>query len=368
MGVQLRDPQVYRFIPLSHRRFRNVQERTMRIHVTLLSFVLAFGATAQVNKSSLVGVVRDASGAAAPGVTIRITNTGTGAIRQEVTDDTGLYRANLLDVGTYTLDAEKPGFKKVVRNGVLLPVGETITVDFTLEVGALAETVTVSAAGEQLRTETGSIGSTLETQSIAKLPTIGRNPYVFVALTAGIQYTGDPTYVNPWDASGPSAFTANGFGSGTSQFLLDGVPNMRMDVVSFSPSPDAVEEMRAQTNAFDAEYGHSAAAFINVTTRGGTNDLHGSVYDYLRNEALNANDFFSNRSGLKKSKFHQDTYGGTLGGPVALPKLYRGRERTFFFFDYEAPSSAREETPPASFPPLSSGAATFPRPSTQRVS
>ena len=306
----------------------------MRIRVELL-FVLALGLSAQVNKSNLVGVVRDSSGAAVPGVTIRITNTGTGAVRQEVTDDSGLYRASLLDVGTYSLEAEKTGFKKILKPGILLPVGETVTADFALEVGALAETVTVSAQGEQLRTETGSIGSTLESQSLAKLPTIGRNPYVFVALTAGIQYTGDPTYVNPWDASGPSAFTANGFGSGTSQFLLDGVPNMRMDVVSFSPSPDAVEEMRAQTNAFDAEYGHSGAAFINVTTKGGTNDVHGAVYDYLRNEFLNANDFFSNRSGLKKSKFHQDTYGGSIGGPVTLPRLYKGRDRTFFFFDYE---------------------------------
>jgi hypothetical protein len=306
----------------------------MKFRVELL-LVLAFGLSAQVNKSNLVGVVRDSSGAAVPGVTLRITNAGTGASRQEVTDYSGLYRANLLDVGTYSLEAEKAGFKKSLRQGVWLPVGETITVDFALEVGGLAETVTVSAASEQLRTETGSVGSTLESQSLSQLPTIGRNPYVFVALAAGIQYTGDPTYVNPWDASGPSAFTANGFGSGTSQFLLDGVPNMRMDVVSFSPAPDAVEEMRAQTNAFDAEYGHSGAAFINVTTRGGTNHLHGAVYDYLRNEFLNANDFFSNRSGLKKSKFHQDTYGGAIGGPVTLPKLYKGRDRTFFFFDYE---------------------------------
>jgi hypothetical protein len=307
----------------------------MKNRTIVLFLGLALAASAQVNKSNLVGVAHDSSGAAVPGVTVKITNTGTGAVRQEVTDNTGLYRANLLDVGVYDLEAEKSGFKKVVQKEIRLAVGETITADLVLEVGGMTESVTVSANGELLRTETGSTGSTLDTQSIAKLPTIGRNPYVFVALTAGIQYTGDPTYVNPWDASGPSAFTANGFGSGTSQFLLDGVPNMRMDVVSFSPSPDAVEEMRAQTNAFDAEYGHSGAAFINVTTRAGTNEWHGSVYDYLRNEALNANDFFSNRSGLKKSKFHQDTYGGTIGGPVTLPKLYRGRDRTFFFFDYE---------------------------------
>jgi hypothetical protein len=307
----------------------------MKKHSVVVWLCLITAAFGQVNKSNLVGVVRDSSGAAVPGVTVKITNTGTGAVQEGTTDSSGLYRANLLDVGAYDLEAGKTGFKKVVQNGIRLAVGETTTVDLVLEIGAISETVTVSAQGELLRTETGSNGSTLDAQSVARLPTIGRNPYVFVALTPGIQYTGDPTYVNPWDASGPSAFTANGYGSGTSQFLLDGVPNMRMDVVSFSPSPDAVEEMRAQTNSYDAEYGHSAAAFINVTTRGGTNQLHGTVYDYLRNEALNANDFFSNRSGLKKSKFHQDTYGGTLGGPITLPKLYRGHDRTFFFFNYE---------------------------------
>jgi hypothetical protein len=316
----------------------------MRIRVEILLPVIALAMSAQVNKSNVVGVVRDSSGAAVPGVSIRITDTGTGAVHQEVTDDSGLYRANLLDVGTYSLEAEKTGFKKVVKPGVLLPVGETVSVDFALDVGGLTETVTISGRTDELRTESGSIGSTIESRNVQELPNIGRNPYVFVSLTAGIQYTGDPTYVNPWDASGPSAFTANGFGSGTgatsganstSMFYLDGVVNLRMDAVSFSPSPDAVEEMRAQTNAFDAEYGHSGAAFINVTTRGGTNQFHGTLYDYLRNNFFNANDFFSNRSGLPKAEYHQDTYGGSLGGPVTIPKVYKGKDRTFFFFNYE---------------------------------
>jgi hypothetical protein len=316
----------------------------MRLRVALLLLVPAAASFAQVNKSNVVGVVRDSSGAGVPGVAVRITDTGTGAVHQELTDVTGLYRANLFDVGTYNIEAEKAGFKKVVKQGILLPVGETITVDFALEIGGVNDTITVSAEAGDLRTETGSVGSTLEARNVAELPSIGRNPYVFVSLITGIQYTGDPTYVNPWDASGPSAFTANGFGSGTSatsganstsMFYLDGVVNLRMDAVSFSPSPDAVEEMRAQTNAFDAEYGHSGAAFINVTTRGGTNQFHGTIYDYLRNNFLNANDFFSNRSGLGKAEYHQDDYGGSLGGPVTIPKLYKGRDRTFFFFNYE---------------------------------
>ena len=249
----------------------------MRVHVSLLLFVLAFGASAQVNKSNLVGVVRDSSGAAACRESrLRSRTPARVLVRQEVTDDSGLYRATLLDVGTYDLEAEKAGIQEDRQAGN--PAAGRRNHHGGSRAGGRRRWRRRSRSrrqSEQLRTETGSIGSTLESQSIAQLPTIGRNPYVFVALTAGIQYTGDPTYVNPWDASGPSAFTANGFASGTSQFLLDGVPNMRMDVVSFSPSPDAVEEMRAQTNAFDAEYGHSAAAFINVTTRGGTNNLHG---------------------------------------------------------------------------------------------
>jgi Carboxypeptidase regulatory-like domain len=316
----------------------------MRIHVEALLPILAFTLIAQVNKSNLIGVVRDGSGSPVPGATVRITDTGTGAIHQEVTGDSGLYRANLLDVGTYNIEVEKTGFKKALKQGVLLPVGETIAEDFALEIGGQTETVTVSGQADELHTESGSFGSTLLSRTVEQLPSIGRNPYVFVALTPGVQYTGDPTYVNPWDASGPSAFTANGFGSGnsvtsgansTSMFYLDGVVNLRMDAVSFSPSPDAVEEMRAQTNSFDAEYGHSGGAFINVTTRGGTNQYHGAVYDYLRNQFLNANDFFSNRSGLKKAEFHQDTYGASFGGPVTIPKLYKGKDRTFFFVDYE---------------------------------
>src|SRR5581483_2753451 len=211
------------------REFRR-GEGAMWLRSRPILLLFAFYAWAQVNMSNLIGVVRDSSGAAVPGVTIKITNTGTGAVRQEITDDTGLYRATLLEVGKYTVEAEKPGFQKLLKEGIQLQVGETTTVDLTLEVGGLSQSVTVTAEAELLRTETGSIGSTLQSRNIQQLPTIGRNPYVFVALTAGIQYTGDPTYVNPWDASGPSAFAANGYHQG-SLFLLDGVPNMRMDVV-----------------------------------------------------------------------------------------------------------------------------------------
>jgi hypothetical protein len=140
--------------------------------------------------------------------------------------------------------------------------------------------------------------------------------------------------LNPWDVAGPSAFAASG-AEARSEFLLDGIPNMGINNVSMSPSPDAVQEMRVQTSAYDAEFGHAGAAFVNVTTRSGTNEYHGTAYWYLRNDNLNANSFFNNRIGARKNEFKQNTYGASFGGPFRFPKLYNGRDKTHYFFNFE---------------------------------
>jgi hypothetical protein len=151
-----------------------------------LLLACAVCACAQVNKSNLTGLVSDPSGAAVPAAAMRLVNTGTGAVRQETTDPTGFYRFTLLDFGIYRLEVERTGFKKFVRGGIQLQTGETTTVDVTLEVGELAESVTVTAESPLLRTETGSLGATVNRQVVSELPLIGRNPYVFVKLAAGI--------------------------------------------------------------------------------------------------------------------------------------------------------------------------------------
>jgi hypothetical protein len=299
-----------------------------------IAAVCAAIASAQVNKSNLTGVVQDGSGSAVPGALMHLTNVGTGATRTETTDATGLYRFTLLDNGSYRLEAEHPGFKKAVRNGIELETGQTTTVDMTMALGEITESIQVTAESPILQTETGSSGTTVTTQVINELPLIGRNPYVFLTLSPGIQYTGNPAAINPYDNNGVSGFSSSG-SSSQSEFLLDGMPNMKIDVVSFSPSPDAVQEMRVQTNAYDAEYGHTGGAFVNVSTRSGTNQLHGSAYWFLRNDNLNANSFFNNRNGATKSENKRNTYGGSLGGPVWLPKLFNGRNRTFYFVNYE---------------------------------
>jgi hypothetical protein len=300
----------------------------------VLSALGVFLSQGQVNKSNLTGIVRDSSGAAVAGASVRLKNTGTGAERQETTDNSGLYRFSQVDHGIYTLEAELQGFKRFVQQNVQLITGETITIDVELEVGAVTESVTVTGEAALLRTEAGSVGTTVNRQIVNELPLIGRNPYVFLVLSPGIQYTGSPTAINPWDTFGPSDFSSSGSES-RSEFLLDGMPNMRLETVAFSPSPDAVEEMRVQTNAYDAEYGHSGASFVNVSTKSGTNAVHGALYWYHRNDNLNANNFFNNRNGRIKGERKQNTYGAAVSGPVILPKLYNGRDRTHFFADYE---------------------------------
>ncbi len=304
--------------------------------ITLVAALAAFGGaiSAQVDKSNLTGIVRDGTGAAIPAVTIKLTSLGTGAVHSETSDASGFYRFTLIDRGVYRLEAEHAGFKRFRRDSVELQTGETTTIDIALTLGEVAESVTVTGEAAVLRTETGALGTTVNAQVLTELPLIGRNPYVFLTLSPGIQYTGDPGALNPWDVSGPSAFAASG-SKAKSEFLLDGIPNMGIGNVSLSPSPDAVQEMRVQTSAYDAEFGHSGAAFVNVSTRSGTNQYYGSLYWYLRNDNLNANNFFNNRVGSPKSEFKQNTYGAAFGGPFRLPKLYNGRDKTFYFFDFE---------------------------------
>ena len=309
----------------------NLRVLSMCVIVALL---VPSASSGQVNKSNLTGVVRDSSGAPIPGVSIRAVNTATGAPRQEVSNESGLYRFTLLDSGLYRLETELQGFKKFVQDRVQLATGETTTIDITLSVGEISESVTVAAETPLLRTETGALGTTVSTEVLNDLPLIGRNPYVFLTLAPGIQYTGSPGALNPWDVFGPADFTASG-SEARSEFLLDGIPNMRLDVVSFSPSPDAVQEMRVQTNAYDAEFGHSGASFVNVSTRSGANDVHGTVYWFHRNNKLNANNFFDNRVGRGQAESRQHTYGGSFGGPVWIPEVYNGRDKTHYFINFE---------------------------------
>ena len=315
----------------------------MRLRV-LPAVLVAFAASAsaQISKGNLTGVVTDPSGSAVPKATLRLVNTGTGAERTEQSDSSGIYRFVTLDAGVYRVEVGSTGFKKLIREGIELRVGETTTLDFQLEMGQSTESVTVTGESPLLRTETASLGNTVSGLSVQELPVLTRNPYTLVELSPGIQYRSTGALaLQVYSNDGTSQFSSSGT-KGMAMFLMDGVPNMRVQSdgqvggsAGFTPSPDAVQQVDVHTNAFDAEFGHTGGGAVSVSIKSGTNQVHSSIYWYLQNKDLNANTFFNNLSGLPKPEATQNWYGASVGGPVFLPKVYNGMNKTHFFFDFE---------------------------------
>jgi hypothetical protein len=311
----------------------------------------ALSVSAQEFRGSITGRVMDATGASVPGASISATNTATNTSVRATADESGDYTVLFLTPGKYTVAAEARGFKKLLRQGIEVRVEDKLTLDLTLEVGEVAETVNVTTAMPLLETATASSGQVIDRRRIAELPLSDGNPFVLSRLAPGIAYTGDLKFSRPFDNLGTSSVVSNGSPAGN-EFTLDGSPNTegREPRVSFVPPADAVQEFKVVTASFDAQQGHTAGANIDVTLRGGTNDLHGSLYEFVRNDILSANDFFLNRAGKGRDALRYNRYGGALGGPVRLPrfgeggaKTYEGRNRYFFFFAYEGLKDAFPE-------------------------
>jgi hypothetical protein len=308
--------------------------------VSALLFLFALSAPAQIDRGNLGGIVSDPSGAAVPNAKLLLVNTGTSAERTEHSDSSGIYRFVTLEPGAYRIEVETSGFRKLIRDGIQIQAGETTTVDVHLVLGQSTESVTVNAESPLLHTESASLGNSVTGMTVQELPTVTRNPYTFVQLSPGIQYT-STSALQIYSNDGTSQFASSGTKSMAS-FLMDGVPNMRVQSdgqvggsVGFSPSPEAVQQVDVHTNAFDAEFGHSGGGAVSVSIRSGTNQLHSSLYWYLQNRDLNANTFFNNLNGVANPTATQNWYGGSIGGPVVLPRIYNGKDKTFFFFNYE---------------------------------
>jgi hypothetical protein len=306
-----------------------------RIEVTLAALVLlmAGGAAAQESRGAISGRVADSSGAAVPGVTVVVTHAATNVAENTTTNASGQYAVLYLAPGRYAVSAEIPGFRKVARQ-VEVRVGDRLTLDLTLEPGGVEETVEVKAETPLLEASTGSAGQVIDAKRIALLPLSDGNPFVLSRMAPGAAYVGELLFSRPFDNAGTSAITVDG-ASGGNEFTLDGSPNMAHGRrVAYVPPSDAVEEFKVETASYDAQQGHTAGGTINVVMKGGTNKLHGTAYEFYRDDELNANDFFLNRAGQPRAPMSYHRFGGSLGGPVRLPG-YNGRDRTFFFVAYE---------------------------------
>jgi hypothetical protein len=291
---------------------------------------------AQSYTASVNGVVTDTSQAAVPDAKVTITDVSRNITRSATTDSAGRYVVTALPPGDYELSVEASGFNKYVQPPFVLQVQQQATLDVRLSVGAVSTTVQVESSAPLINTTSASLGQVVENKYIQSLPLAGRTPLSLVALTPGLT----PSNLNPGGQSNTN-FVAGGVRNSTSDVLLDGMSvtnveqNSGITNLEYQPSVDVVQEFKVQTNFFSAEFGNTGGAIINVITKSGTNELHGNVYEFHRNAALNANDWFANRAGRDKPDFKRNVFGGTIGGPVRIPGLYDGRDRTFFFYDYE---------------------------------
>jgi hypothetical protein len=285
---------------------------------------------AQDFRGAITGRVTDTSNAVLPGATVTATNTATNQSTATTVNSDGVYNLLYLAPSRYTVTIELQGFKKQVRENIEVRIGDRLTVDARLEVGALEESITVTADALLLDRSSASQGQVIDEKRISLMPLSDGNPFVLSRLVPGVAYTGDLKFSRPFDNAGTSSINADG-SSGGNEFTLDGSPNMASGRrVAFVPPAGAVQEFKVQTASFDAADGHTAGAMVNVTMKSGTNALKGQGYYYVRDEKLSATDFFVNKSGGEKPALGYDRFGGSVGGPVRLPK-YNGRDRTFFF-------------------------------------
>jgi hypothetical protein len=293
---------------------------------------------AQVDAGSISGTVTDASGGSINDVSVTLINQGTNAALTTTTSSDGSYKFSPVRIGTYKLKATLQGFQAVEQRDITVNVEQNVVVNFTLKPGSVSETIEVAGTVPVLETQDASVGQVVDRRNVDNLPLNGRNFTFLAQLAAGVNTPQADTRGNA--ASG--AFAANGLRPAQNNYLLDGIDN-NSDTVDFLngtnfvvlPPVDAVQEFKVQTSDFSAEFGRSGAAVLNATIKSGTNELHGAAWEFFRNDKLDAADFFENAGGIPKGELRQNQFGFTAGGPVVIPKLYNGRNKLFFFGDYE---------------------------------
>lgn len=309
-----------------------------RYAVSLCVFVLILGsfaltASAQEFRGTISGTVTDPNGAIIPGATVAVKNVDTNVTSTVTTNDAGAFTVPFLLPGKYNVTVTTSGFKTAVRENLQVAVDDKLTLDFKMEIGQTVE-VNIVAQDELIERGAVTLGTSVSQRQIEELPLAEGAPYVLATQAPGVVYTGDPNFTGPTANGNLAGFRTNG--TAGNQINLDGSPNLAYSgQVAFTPPSDAVQEFKVQTNSFDAQNGFTAGSTVNVALKSGTNDLHGSAYLYNRDRSRTANNFFNNRVGRERPDRQYNRYGFVLNGPVYIPKLIDGKDRTFFLFSFE---------------------------------
>ncbi len=309
----------------------------------LPAFLLASAVLfAQSDRGTITGTVTDPASAVVPNAAVEARSVETGALYPVAASDTGNYTISQLPSGTYVLTVTVPGFKKFIRPGLLIQAAQTIRVDVALEIGASTDSVTVNEEAPQLQTESGELSNTIATKTMDTLPLLAvgssssgiRNPFNIVALLPGAYYQPGPPFTGP-------TVRINGGVAGSETVLIDGMDGTNILGQGANqqnqPGMDSIQEWTVQTSNYAAEFGQAGSAVMNVTMKSGGNQFHGSGYEYFQNEFLNAGQPFTNNGHgeLVRPQQRRNDYGFTIGGPVRIPKVYDGRNKTFFYFSWE---------------------------------
>src|SRR6266436_221420 len=323
-----------RFLFTSARRF---------LVVTALLFFSGITARAQTNNGGITGSILDSSGAAVAGAEVTATGAETHTVYTTTSTSTGAYRFGNLVLGAYNITVTAKGFKTAEVTGVVVQINTVASLDITLQPGEVKETLTVVADAPHIQSETSEIGTVVDAREIVELPlslnasgqSFLRSPETFVFLTPGTQGPG----TNGGGSSGIFQSKLSVGQNFSTEVLLDGVSTTRSDSGSAfdqtAPSVEALSEFKVLTSTFSAEYGRTSGGIESFAIKSGGNDYHGTAFDLFRNTSLDANSWINNFNGTPRPADHQNDFGGSLGGPVRIPKLYNGKEKTFFFFSYE---------------------------------
>ncbi|MCI0620652.1 MAG: carboxypeptidase regulatory-like domain-containing protein [Acidobacteria bacterium] len=293
-----------------------------------------FVALGQSPTATITGIVRDSQGAVIPGVQVTGTSVATQQKTVYTTNESGLFSLRQLSIGEYVVEAEKPGFRRFVRRDLILTTGQSLELDIPLEVGELSESVTVSGTAPILETRSSDVAQLVEAKAVEDLPLGDRRSLNLIQMTGAAVFIG-------YNSGQKPNFSLAGSRQQSQMFWIDGGTgqNMRLGIgqVDLDPPVETVAEVKIMANSYAAEYGGSNGGVIVATTKSGTNELHGSLFEYLRNEKLDAANFFAPIQDGKKQRapLRYNVFGGAVGGPVVFPKLYHGKDKTFFFFAYE---------------------------------
>ncbi len=302
----------------------------------LLLSVGCIVARGQTFQGSFTGTITDPSGAMVPGAVVTVTENDKGFSRSSTTSNDGSYEIPLLPPGRYILRAQKEGFIKIERGPMTLLVNQHLRMDLSLQVGPQATTIKVEAIPATVESQTSSVGTTIDEQNVNEVPLNGRNFLELALLVPGVTPGTEGTHIS----TRGGAINVNGMRDSMNSYWLDGLDDTSVGVGQYTVAPplDSVQEFRMETGVYEAKFGAHAGAEVNMVTKSGTNDLHGSIYEFARNTDFDARNFFD----PSVAPMHRNQFGGTLGGPAVLPGVYDGHDRTFFFFAYEGMREHRD--------------------------